>query len=99
MLNHRHDSLGVRSISGIITVRVSVLHNNVHFNGHKNIYCLLDEKGSTRDGERFEFRELNRLQFRTEHGCQGGKIYVLVEDYSSTFKSERLAILERILPE
>ena len=59
----------------------------------------MDEEEWTRDGERFEFRELNGLQFRIEHGCQGGKIYVLVEDYRSTFKSERLAILERVLPE
>lgn len=59
----------------------------------------MDEEEWTRDGERFEFRELNGLQFRTEHGCQGEKIYVLVADYRSTFKSERLAIPERVLPE
>ena len=44
-------------------------------------------------------RELNRFQFRKDDGCQGGKIYVLVVDYRSTFKSERLTIRESALPE
>ena len=58
----------------------------------------MDEEEWTRNGEGLKMRELNRFQFRKDDGCQGGKIYVLVTDYRSTFKSKYLAILERIPP-
>lgn len=59
----------------------------------------MNEKNGTRNGEGLKMRELNRFQFRKDDGCQGGKIYVLVVDYRSTFKSERLTIRESALPE